>query len=218
MRSLNEITKTINDDNGHYVNKKGEIIMTKDFRTNMDSVNKESENLMGYKLEKNKLGENEKIPLLYDLSNEEMNHNVVIGSSGEGKEIYFDEYRNQYVNGALSSWSKDYIKEVDKVNKVLGQLNTCFRDFWSRSGNEVIIHKKKTNIYGHTLLYLSNIMAQLENIMYMLDGETSFPSIEIYKRQIVDAIKEADALYTDVEITHNVKKHMDIIHKIIQDW
>lgn len=187
--------------------------MTKNFRTNTDSVNKESENLMGYKL-----GENEKIPLFYDLSNEEKNHNVVIGSSGEGKEIYFDEYRNQYVNGALSSWSKDYIKEVDKINKVLGQLNTCFREFWSRSGNEVIIHKKKTNIYGHTLLYLSNIMAQLENIMYMLDEETSFPSIEIYKRQIVDAIKEADALYTDVEITHNVKKHMDIIHKIIQEW
>ena len=33
--------------------------MTKNFRTNTDSVNKESENLMGYKL-----GENEKIPLL----------------------------------------------------------------------------------------------------------------------------------------------------------
>ena len=61
-------------------------------------------------------------------------------------------------------------------------------------------------------------MGQLENIMDIFNEEMSYDYVSKYKREIVNAIKEANELYADVEITHNVKNHMNIIHKIIQDW
>lgn len=54
--------------------------------------------------------------------------------------------------------------------------------------------------------------------MDIFNEEMSYDYVSKYKREIVNAIKEANELYADVEITHNVKNHMNIIHKIIQDW
>ncbi|MDT3056717.1 hypothetical protein QLG35_10925 [Staphylococcus aureus] len=65
--------------------------MTKDFRVKLDNMHKKNKGLIGYKLNKNESGKNEKISLFNEVANTEKNHNVVIGSSGEGKSQHYDE-------------------------------------------------------------------------------------------------------------------------------